>query len=580
MIGQPIGREDKTLTAMRRLLLPLTAALLVAIAACRSSAPPAKVEPPVRALIGSTRSEPRSFNRYAGSDFATETITLLTQAKLVRIDRRTQELQPWLAESWTASPDGRTFTLALGRGIEFSDGTPFTAADVVFAFQAIYSPGCRLGQSVRVDGKPLQVTAIDDHTVKVVFPGPFGPGLRLLDNVPILPRHKLQAALDAGTLLEAWGPATPVSEIVGLGPFVVKEYQPGQRLVFHRNPRYWRKAPDGSPLPALDRLTLEIVPDQNAELLRLQSGQVDFTQTEIRPDDYATLKKAADAGKVRLLDIGVGLDADSFWINLGKGAAKRPWLSKVELRQAISHAVDRRAFADTVYLGAAVPVHGLITPANTRWYSPDLPKFDYDPAKAKALLASIGLKDRNNDGLLEEASGEVARFTLLTSKSRTSLERGAAFLRDEMKKVGLTVDVVSLEVGALIDRIERGDYEAAYFIFLTTDLDPALNLDLWLSSGPSHVWHPSQKTPATDWERQVDQLMLRQVATVDHAERKALFDRAQAIVAEHAPVIQFAAPRLFVAVSPRVEGATPSLLRPTLLWNPETLTTRPVAGSR
>ena len=129
----------------------------------------------------------------------------------------------------------------------------------------------------------------------VRFPSPFGPGIRLLDNLAILPRHKLEAALNAGTLAKAWDLSTPPAEIVGLGPFVLKTYQPGQRLVFERNPRYWRTDERGQRLPVLDRLTLEIVPDQNAELLALQTGQIDFTQTEVRPEDYATLKRAADA---------------------------------------------------------------------------------------------------------------------------------------------------------------------------------------------------------------------------------------------------------------------------------------------
>ena len=117
----------------------------------------------------------------------------------------------------------------------------------------------------------------------VKFPSTFGPGIRLLDNLPILPRHKLEAALTAGTLAKMWDVSTPPAEMVGLGPFVLETYQPGQRLVFVRNPRYWRTDAQGKRLPALDRLTLEIVPDQNAEVLALQTGQIDFGQTRGAP---------------------------------------------------------------------------------------------------------------------------------------------------------------------------------------------------------------------------------------------------------------------------------------------------------
>jgi peptide/nickel transport system substrate-binding protein len=529
--------------------------------------------------VSSIRAEPRGFNRYTGRDSVTETITHLTQARLVRIDRRTQQLEPWLAESWTSSPDGLEWTLTLRRGVTFSDGVPFTSADVVFAFRAIYDErvGSPVGEAMRVGGKPLAVSAPDPATVVVRFPSPFGPGIRLLDNLPILPKHKLEAALDAGTFAKAWDGATPVGEVVGLGPFVVAEYQPGQRVIFGRNPRYWRKDEGGSRLPALDRLTLEIVPDQNGELLRLQAGQIDFTQTEVRPEDYATLKRAADAGRVTLVDLGIGLDADSFWINLRPGSnPKRPWLHRVELRRAIAQAIDRQAFADAVFLGAAEPVDGaLITPGNGRWYATDLPRHPYDPPAAGALLASIGLVDRDGDGVREDRHGVDASFTLLTMKGNSLLERGAAFVRDALREVGVTVNVAPLEVGAVIDRIERGDYESVYFRFLTTDLDPALNMDLWLSSGGAHVWNPSQRSPASGWEREIDSLMHRQAATPDHAARKALFDQVQRIFAEQVPVLQFAAPRIYVALSTRVANATPALLRPAVvLWNPDRLDVR------
>ena len=580
--GQLVGLEGKILTASVRpfLVAGVLAGIVASLLACGSdSAPsPAARRPQVRALLSSIRAEPRGFNRYAGRDSVTETITHLTQARLVRIDRRTQELEPWLAESWTASDDGLTYTVKLRQGVTFSDGAPFTAADVLFAFRAIYDErtGSAIGESMRVGGKPLQVSAPDAGTVVVRFPSPFGPGLRLLDNLPILPRHKLERALDEGRLAQAWDSATPVAEIAGLGPFVIAEYQAGQRLVFARNPRYWRTGENGERLPALDRLTLEIVPDQNAELLRLQAGQVDFTQAEIRPEDYATLKKAADAGRLTLVDLGVGLDPDAFWINLHppKGAVRRPWLQRTELRRAISHAVDRQAFANTVLLGAGVPVYGPVTPGNGRWYAPGVPKYEHDPAAARSLLSGLGLVDRNHDGVLEDPGGARAGFTILTMKGNSVLERGATFLRDELRKVGLAVEVAPLEVGAVIDRIERGDYESVFFRFLTTDLDPALNMDFWMSSGASHVWNPSQQKPATEWERQIDQLMVRQAATLDPAARKALFDEAQRVFGEQLPVLQFAAPRIYLALSSRVENATPALLRPAILWNPDRLAVR------
>ena len=416
--------------------------------------------------------------------------------------------------------------------------------------------------------------------MEIVFAEPFAAGVRLLDNLPILPRHKLEAALDAGQLGNAWNLSTPPSEVVGLGPFVLSAYVSGQRLVFDRNPRYFRKAPDGGALPYLDRLTIEIVPDQNAELLRLEAGQIDATANEIAPESYAPLKRAADAGRIRLFDLGVGLDAQQALVQPQtrrvRGDPRASWLQRDELRQAISLAVDRQLLADTVYLGAAVPVYGPITPSNKKWYWDGLPKTPHDPAAAKVRLAAIGLTDRNGDGMLEDAGNRPAQFTLITQKGRPDLERACAVIRDEMKKIGVVVDVVTLEANALVDRFANtGKYEAVYFTAIATDTDPALNPDFWFSFGSAHLWNMAQKAPATEWERRIDDLMAKQIASPDEAERKRLFDEVQQMFSEHMPVIYFAAPRIYVGVSSRVTNVVPAVSRPQSLWEPDTLAVKP-----
>jgi peptide/nickel transport system substrate-binding protein len=526
-------------------------------------------------LLVSVRSEPRSFNRHAARDTTTILVSNLTQGRLVRVNQTTQTVEPWLAESWTTADQGRRVTLALKRDVVFSDGHPFTADDVLFAFECVYDEksGSALSDSLMAGGKKMGVTATDPYTVVITFPEPFAPGIRLLDNLPILPRHKLEAALKAGTIRKAWGIETPPSEIVGLGPFVLSEYQPGQRVVFARNPRYSGKAPNGAALPYLDRLVVEIIPDQNAELLRLESGQLDMMTSEISPASYAPLKRAADEGRVKLLDLGVSRNADGMFFNLRPGAfgqdARASWLQRDELRRAISLAVDRKLFADTVFFGAGVPVYGPETPANKVWYWPGLPQIPHDPAAATKLLASIGLQDRDGDGLLEDASNHPARFTLLTQKGRPNLERGAAVIRDELKKIGLTVDVVTLDAGAVIDQLLHAKYEALYFNADKSDLDPGTNPDFWLSSGSAHMWNLEEKTPVTAWERRIDELMARQVASPDEAERKTLYNEVQKIFSEHEPMVYFVAPRIYVAHATRVTNLSPSEFRPQLLWRPD-----------
>ena len=539
-----------------------------------------EVNPRGGTLTSSVRSEPRNFNRLVNPAITTDFFATLTAGKLVRVNRATQELEPSLAEKWTVSADNLTYTLTLRDGVTWSDGAPFTSADVLFTFQAIYDPRSAsvVASALRVNGAPLQVTAPDARTVVVRFPAPFGPGLRLLDNVFLAPKHKLQAALDAGRFNQAWGADTPPAELLSLGPFVLTRYESGQRLVFARNPRYWKKDEAGQPLPYLDQVTLELVPDQNAEVVRLQSGELDILQQQVRPEDIATLRPLVAQKKLQLLELGVGTDADVFFFNLRPAKwAKDPrgaWLPRKEFRQAISHAVDREAFANTVYLGAGVPVWGPITPGNKKWFSPNVTRYPFSLERARALLAGLGLANRDGDEWLEDEKGTEARFSVLTFKGNTSLERSAAVLREDLRPLGIAVDVIAMEQGALIERMIKGDFEAIFFIALATSLDPAMSLDFWLSSGSAHFWNIGQKTP-TEWEREIDQLMLKQAASLDEAERKRLFDQVQQIFAEHLPALYFVAPRLYMAVNTRVGDLTPSILRPQLLWNAERITVRP-----
>ena len=528
-------------------------------------------------LVVSVRSEPRSFNRIVTGTQSAELLALLMQSRLLRVNKATFELEPMLAEKWESSADGLIHTLHLRKGVSWSDGTPFTSADVVFTFTAAMDPkaGSVLTSVLTAGGKPITVAAPTPDTVTITFAGPSGLGLRMLDQVAILPKHRLESLYAKGAFAKAWSAATPPSELAGLGPFVLKEYTPGQRLVFDRNPRYWRKSPGGAALPYVDRVVLEIVPDQNAELLRLQSGATDMSQDALRPDDYVPVKRLEQQGTLKMEEVGVGTDADALWFCLKpEGRRKDPrwaFVQRREFRQALSHAVDREEFAQTVFLGEAVPIWGPVTPGNKEWFSPNVPRYPYSEATAKALLKSIGLEDRNGNGVVEDAKGTEARFTLITQKGLTWYERGTAVIRDAAAKVGVVFDVAPLEAGAMVQRLQACDYDAIYMRVLWTDVDPAGNLDYWLSSGEGHPWNIASKTPATEWEARIDQLMTQQTATVDLERRRALFAEVQKVMGENVPALYFAAPRLYAAHSTRVRGSVSSVTRPHLLWNVDML---------
>ena len=526
-------------------------------------------------LVASARTEPASYNRYVEGSAATELVSLLTDATLVRVNRSTDVVEPALAESWTQSPDGLTYTLKLRRDVRFSDGAPFTAADVLFTARVLYDPqvASPVASSMRIDGKPLALAAPDDFTVTVTLPAPFAPGLRLLDQMPILPRHKLETPFTEDRFRESWRSGTPFTELARLGPFMLTEHVAGQRLVFTRNPHFWRTDDEGERLPYLDRLVVAIIADQNTEALRLAAGEIDLMANgDIRPEDYATFKRASEDGRLHLIEVGIGLDPNMLWFNLSDApGARAPWLGDRRVRQAISYAVDRQAMVDTVYLGAAVPIYGPVSPGNRTWASSTVPQYVHDPARARTLLSSAGLRDPDGDGMLDDAAGKPVRFSIITQRGNTPRERSAAVIQEHLRQVGIAVDVVALDSDSLVTRWAAGDYDSIFFGVQASSTDPAMNSDFWLSSGAYHFWNPGQEAPATQWEARIDELMVRQAAAPTLAERQELFAEVQRIIGEELPVIYFAAPRVTLAVSPRVQNPTPVLQLPQLLWSAETL---------
>jgi peptide/nickel transport system substrate-binding protein len=508
---------------------------------------------------------------------AEELVRLLTHGTLVRVNRQTREVEPRLATSWTSSPDGRTWMLTLRDDVRFSDGTRFTSADVVFTFRAVYEAKTAMAGDLTVNGQPLSVRATDDRTVEISFPAPYGSGLAIVEGVPMLPRHKLQAALDAGTFKDAWSVTTPPNEVVGTGPFVLQQYTPGVSLIFARNPHYWVHDRAGVTLPYLDEIELRIMPDQNAEALQLESGGADLTNDFIRPEDVASLSRLADAGRLQIVPVGAALNPDVLWINLVPGAAvakDRPWLQRQELREALSHAVDRQVIVNTVYLGEGEATEGPISSGYGMWHVPGLPVRAHDPAKAKALLQSIGLTDADHDGRLEDRSGRPARFSVITQKGHTLRERTMAIVQKHWADIGLQVDVVALDQQGLVQRFLEGNYDAIFFNISVDLPDPNRLMGFWLSAGGFHVWNPGQSSPSSPWEAEIDDLMTRQSMSLNLEERRRLFEQAQRRFQEHVPAIYFAAQRHMVVMSARVQGATPTVMPPPVLWNAEELSLR------
>jgi len=497
----------------------------------------------------------------------------------VHINRFTQQTEPALAKSWKVSPDGLRYTLKLRRGLRFSDGHPVDADDVLFSFQVYLDEKVHAPQRdlLLVGGKPITLRKVDAETVIFELAESYGAAERLFDGFAILPRHKLEAAYREGKFAQVWSLATPPVEIVGLGPFRLKEYVSGQRIVLERNPYYWKADSNGHLLPYLDQLIFLLVPSEDAQVIRFQAGETDVIH-RVNAENFAVLQRQAQARGYTMSDIGPGLEYNFLFFNLNdlggklrQIARKQAWFRHVEFRQAVSAAVDREGLVKLVYQGRGVPLWGQVTPGNKLWQDPSLPRPPRSLDRARQLLRGAGFNWKP-DGTLVDSSGEAVEFSIISSASNAERMKMATLLQDDLKQIGMRVHVVPLDFRALLDRILTSkDYEACVLGLASGDADPNAEMNVWLSSGGTHLWNPNQPQPATVWEAEIDRLMKQQLVARKPSERKKLYNRVQQLIAENQPVIFLVSPDLLVGAKNGLGNFHPVTLDHYTLWNVEEL---------
>ncbi len=538
-------------------------------------------------LILAIDNDPTNFNQIFVTGAANRAVTERISGDLVHINRETLQVEPALATRWEKDPSGRIYTIHLRKGVRFSDGSPFTADDVVFSFQMLTDPKnqCVLSGQITIDGAFPSVNKVDDNTVRLTFPRAVGMELRMLDSVPMLPAKRLAKARSEGQLAKAWGVAVNPADVVGLGPFRLKEYLPGQRVVLERNPHYWKKDRKGQQLPYLDSITYLIIRGGTSEQPRFSNGELDlFCSPSLTPQNWAKLMRAPQNFIFRKL--GPGLTTNFLWFNLNSGVnrAGKPYVDpekkalfeKPEFRRAISYALNRGGMIKSLLYDLGVPQFGPISPGNKVWYNDKISKTDFDLSRARQLLAQIGLKETDKDGILLYGKNKrPLELTLLTSSNSILRENLIQVIQNDLKAIGIRSAVqllISSEIAARI--LGSFDYEAVLFGFTVTDVVPDLQTDLWYSSGESHLWNPNQKRPERAWEAEMDELTSTLVKSADAHIRKAAFNRIQEIWAVEMPAIPTVTPIILAAWSKKLGNVRPSILVPHLIWNAEEITKR------
>lgn len=518
---------------------------------------------PASELRFTLRAEPKTFNPLLVEDENSETIRYLTGGVLIRLNRYTQELEGELASRWKVLENGRRIDFELRPNVRFSDGSPFDCEDVQFTVRQLMDPGLHspAGDAFRSTPGAVETKCSGPYSAMLRFPGAIAALASQFDGVAMLSSRSAR------------------KEAAVLGPFMLAEYRPGAYVRLERNPNYWKKDSTGHPLPYLDSIRLEIQQNRELELLRFRRGELDMVN-KLDPDMFDRLWPQMPHA---LVDAGPSLDSELVFFNQAAGAPladyKLRWFRSAAFRRAISEAIHRDDLVRIVYKGHARAASGPVSPANKFWLNAALKPPEYSPAAALEELQRDGFH-RSGDSLVDR-DGHKVEFSMVSNAGNKLHERMLTLIQQDLGKLGIQLNVLTLDFPSLIERITRTfNYESVLMALTNVGLDPNDQMNLWLSSADNHQWNPNQKTPATAWEAEIDKLMLAQTASQSAAQRKAYFDKVQQIVADQAPMIFLVNPNALSVVSPNLKNVTPALVRPQIYWNVERLYLGPAVVSQ
>jgi peptide/nickel transport system substrate-binding protein len=541
-----------------------------------------------RFVLGQT-GNPRTFNAMMANESSSGDITNLTFSSLVDYDNETQEIEQGLAKSWEVAPDGVTWTFHLRKGAKFSDGHPMTAQDVLFSFQVALDPAVHPSSQdlLKMGDKFYEVSAPDDYTVVIKTPSPNAIAVPTIGVVRIMPKHVLEGPYKAGNFVSSYNVSTPPAQLVSSGPWRVVQFVPGEKTVLGRNPYWYEIDQEKKRLPYLDEVIFLSVPDQDAADLKFRAGELHGLE-RVKPENYRWYADNQEKGNFTLYDIGPDLNTNILWFNLNTakkaapgrkvgdpavGSVKYEWFRQTDFRRAVSMAIDREAMIPSVFFGEGHKNWAIATPANKVWHSPDLVHDDYNPAEARRLLAGLGFRDGNGDGVLEDRRGNPISFTLKTNSDNMLRVGLGNFVKDDLAKVGIQVALTPVEFNTLITNIRADHQYDALLLGLQSGIppDPGMMQNVYRSSGMTHFWNVGQVKPETPQEARMDALMDEIVTVQDMAARKRAYKEVESIVNEQAWFIWLPIANQKLPVSNRFGNVQPSILAHRILWNVEAI---------
>ena len=560
----------------RLAVLGLILAMLVGASGC-SLDRFARVEATTSRLVLSTLSDPKTFNPVLSQEYPN--IFGFTFEGLTSTDGLTGDTIPALAESWNIDDQGKTLVFTLRPGLRWSDGEPLTADDVVFTYETIFNPeipsNSRDGFRIGRQGLLPAVTKLDERRVKFSLPEPFAPMLRNME-LPIIPAHVLKPRVETKEsdgkpeFLSTWGTDTPPAEIIGNGPYRLGQYIPGERVVFQRNPYYWRQDQQGRPQPYIEQVVWQIVPSTDTSILQFRSGGLD--SVGVQPDFFSLLKRSEQRGNFTIYNGGPDLGTNFLFFNLNQARrqgkplvdeTRSRWFNNVAFRQAIAYGIDRATMINNIFQGLGEPQTSPISVPSPYFAPPEMGvrTYDYNPEKARQLLQSAGFRYDGNGKLLDD-QGTPVRFTLVTNSGNRIRESIGAQIKTDLEKIGIQVDFQPLAFNVLVDRLTDSlDWEACV-LGLTGGLDPNGGANVWLLDGSLHAFNqnagpgqdPLEGWRAADWEERIADLYVQAAQEINDDKRFDLYKETQQLTQEYLPFIYLINNLSLTAVRNTIQG--------------------------
>ena len=526
-------------------------------------------------VVFSVISDLKTFNAVLSQE--SPNIFGLTYEGLITENPITGEKEPALAKSWEISQDKLKIVFTLRENLKWSDGKPLTAQDVVFSYNELYlnrkipnnyRDGLRIGESGRF---PI-VEQIDDQTIAFTISEPFAPFLDTAE-FPILPAHILKSTIDATDgrgnplFLSTWGTDTPPRDIITNGPYQLKSYDTSQRIIFEKNPYYWKHNQ-----PYIQEIVWAIVESTDTSLLQFRSGSLD--SVTVTPEYFSLLKQEESRGNFTIYNGGPAYGTTFISFNLNQGRrngkplvnpVKSRWFNNTNFRRAIAYALDRQRMINNIYRGLGEPQNSPIS-VQSPFYDRDLTGYPYDPQQAKSLLLQENFRYNDNNELFDDQGNRV-QFTLITNAGNKIREALGSQIKQDLAQIGIQVDFSPIAFNVLVDKLSNSlDWEAHLLGFTGSNEPHSPNI--WYPNGNLHTFNqipqpgqkPIQGHVIADWEASIAEIYLKASQALERDKRKELYREAQQLVQDYLPFTYLVTPYSLSAVRDRFEGIQYSAL--------------------